>query len=571
MTTPPPASPRWFAERELWMLLLLAMAIYLPRLTTLTVRGEESRRAVIAREMLQTGDWIVPRTQGVVRTSRPPLQNWMIAGIALVRGEVDAWAIRLPGVLCTLATVALIYWYSRQRLSSTGALVSAAAYASLLQVLEQGRTGETEPVVTALIAASLLVWHGGRTAGWRTENYWAAGGALAGLAMLTKGLQAPLYFFGSTWAYLVLTRQWRELPTRGHMIGVTAFASVVAVWQIPFSLQMGWDTTVEIYVSNVAKRFHDNRLATFLAHLVAYPPSVIAGCLAPWSLFLLLYVDSGIRGRLRHRRDLAVFLAIAIAVCFPSVWWPPEARPRYFMPLFPAFAGLIGLAVEVLREQPTPFGATLWRTFVRSSGIAMIGAAVGLIAWAVLNPAKFPGPSLAEATLYATVAIGCAVVLQNRASQNAEFLTEFDVRRAALCVTGFLGLLAVGPFLTNQDRRSADLPAAMAAFKATLPADVRLISFDRVHHLFLYHLDRPVEVQPWPTAASDSPAGDEWFCVDAAGDQQPDLPFAWEEVASLSVDRNQHAVPKERVIVGRRVREESAINHTAEATDAVRR
>jgi 4-amino-4-deoxy-L-arabinose transferase-like glycosyltransferase len=137
----PLAVPRrpWYAEREAIILLLLAVALYLPRLTTLTIRGEESRRAVIAREMWQSGDWIVPRTQGVVRVSRPPLQNWLIAGVALLRGEVDAWAIRLPGLLCTVATVLLVYWAARRQLGRTGAFVAGAAYASLLQVLEQAK------------------------------------------------------------------------------------------------------------------------------------------------------------------------------------------------------------------------------------------------------------------------------------------------------------------------------------------------------------------------------------------------------------------------------------------------
>ncbi|MDZ4686974.1 MAG: glycosyltransferase family 39 protein [Planctomycetaceae bacterium] len=558
-------SVRWYAERELWVLLLLAVAIYLPRLTTLTIRGEESRRAVIAREMMESGDWIVPRTQGVVRVSRPPFQNWLIAGVAMFRGEVDAWAIRLPGAISTLATVMLVYWYSRQRLSRTGAFVAAAAYASLLQVLEQGRTGETEPVVTALIAASLLVWHGGWTAGWKKETAWAAGAAFAGLAMLTKGLQAPLYFFGSTWAYLALTGQHRWLWHRSHLCGLAAFAGVVACWQIPFTVQMGWENTWLIYFSNVAKRFNDDRLTTFLAHLVTYPPSVICGCLAPWSLFLLLYLDPQVRSRLGNRRDMATFLLIGIAVCFPSVWWPPEARPRYFMPLFPCFAVLIGLAVELLCEQPTVLGQRVWTTFVRGGVIAMVLAAAGLIGWSVLAPPQFPAPSLRESAVYALIAASLSVILSKIGTQ----ITESAIRRAALCMLGFLGLLAVGPFLSNQDRRSEDLPAAMAAFKTALPDDVRLVSFDRVHHLFVYHLDRKVDVLPWPQTADDLPSDADYFCVDAPGKTRPELPFAWEEVASLPVDRNHHAVPKDRVIVGRRIAE-PAINTAAKHVEPAR-
>lgn len=542
-----PSATRWFAEREAWILLLLAVAIYLPRLTALTIRGEESRRAVIAREMWQTGDWIVPRTQGVIRVSRPPLQNWLIAGVAAVRGEVDAWAIRLPGVIATIATVLLVYWYARQRLNRTGAFVAAAAYASLLQVLEQGRTGETEPVVTALIAASLLVWHGGWMSGGSRETAWIAGGALAGLALLTKGLQAPLYFFGSTWAYLMLTRQHRWLWHRSHLCGLAAFAAVVACWQIPFTWQMGWENTWLIYFSNVAKRFHDDRWTTYLAHLVTYPPSVLLGCLAPWSLFLVLFLDPQVRRQVEHRRDMATFLIVSIAVCFPSVWWPPEARPRYFMPLFPCFAVLVGLAAELLIEQPTPFGQRVWTTFHRGGVLAMLLAAPALMVWSVVSPQRLPAPGLLESLGCAAVAVSLAIVVWRLGPQ----VSAPAVRRTAICVAGFLGLLMAGPVISNQHRRSEDQPAAMAEVRTKLPADARLVSFDRVHHLFVYHLNRPVEVLPWPQTNDDVPPDADYFCVDAPGNAAPELPFAWEEVASFPVDRNHHATPKERVIIGR--------------------
>ncbi|OYW13972.1 MAG: hypothetical protein B7Z55_16180, partial [Planctomycetales bacterium 12-60-4] len=250
---------QWYREPQLWCAVLIATAIFLPRLTTLTIRGEESRRAVIAQEMIDTGDWIVPRTQGVVRLSRPPLQNWMIAGTALAIGEMNGWAIRLPGFACTVATVVLIYWYARRRLSPTTAFVAALAYGSMLQVLEQGRTGETEPVFTFMMAAALLLWHGGLSSGWRAVVYWSVGAAFAGLATLTKGLQGPLYFFASTWAYLILTGHWRGLLSVGHLCGVLSFTVVVGAWQIPFTLMMGLEDSWTMYFANVKHRFSDQR------------------------------------------------------------------------------------------------------------------------------------------------------------------------------------------------------------------------------------------------------------------------------------------------------------------------
>src|SRR6478672_1221804 len=87
---------RWWHESEVLLLIALVIGAYFVRGADLTIRGEESRWATVAREMIQTGDWVVPRQQGEPFLSRPPLGNWLIALTSLARGQCDAWAVRLP-------------------------------------------------------------------------------------------------------------------------------------------------------------------------------------------------------------------------------------------------------------------------------------------------------------------------------------------------------------------------------------------------------------------------------------------------------------------------------------------
>lgn len=539
----------WYREASLWLLVAVTIGIYLPRLTTLTIRGEESRRAVIAREMVDTGDWLVPRTQGVPRLSRPPLQNWMIAGIATVSGGMSSWAIRLPGVGSTLLTVILIYWYARGRLQPFGALVSGLAYVSMLQVLEQGRTGETEPVFTAMVAASQLIWHGGRDRGWKPAVYWSLAGACGGLAMLTKGLQAPIYFFAPAWCYLLLTGHWRCLLSWGHAAGCLAFAAVVGAWQVPFALTMGLENSKLIYLWNVTARFHDRRTSTFLLHLLTYPPSILFGCLAPWSILLFGFTRQPIRQQIGPRRDMLTFLLVAITICFPSVWWPPEARPRYFMPLFPAFAVLIGLAAELLLEVRDRSAARLWTLFVRGCVIAMGLAALGVTGWSLFGTGPRT-PPLASSLIYSLLVL----TLGGLTWQVGVDLTSRSMTRGALAITVFLGLSYVGPMITSLALRSENLPARIAVLRTRLPDPPRLVSFDHVHHVFVHYFGEPVRLLPVPESLADVPDDVEYFCLEAPGLSQPELPFAWELVDALPVDRNRREVPELRVIVGRIVR-----------------
>src|SRR4051794_18231038 len=54
----------WWCEPELIVLIALVAAAYVVRIDDLSMRGEEPRRAQVAFEILQRGDWIVPREQG---------------------------------------------------------------------------------------------------------------------------------------------------------------------------------------------------------------------------------------------------------------------------------------------------------------------------------------------------------------------------------------------------------------------------------------------------------------------------------------------------------------------------
>src|SRR4029078_8167692 len=108
-----PASPiRFWREWEFWILAALTAAIYFSRIADLTIRGEETRRAMVAAEILRSGDWIVPRPQGAPFLSRPPVASWAIVWFARLVGDLNLASVRLPTVIATLLTTLLVYAYS---------------------------------------------------------------------------------------------------------------------------------------------------------------------------------------------------------------------------------------------------------------------------------------------------------------------------------------------------------------------------------------------------------------------------------------------------------------------------
>ena len=80
---------------------------------------DEPRFAEASREMLETGNWVVPHLNGEYRFDKPPLIYWLQAGSISLLGTSEM-AVRLPSILCATLTTGLLALWGR-RLAGDGA------------------------------------------------------------------------------------------------------------------------------------------------------------------------------------------------------------------------------------------------------------------------------------------------------------------------------------------------------------------------------------------------------------------------------------------------------------------
>lgn len=546
---PAQPTPIW-RERHFYLLLALVALAYLPRLGSFSIRGEESRRAQVAREMLATGDWVVPRQQGEIFADRPPLQNWLLALTMRAVGSADAWTIRLPSVLATLATAVLVYAYSRLVLPSAAALIAGLAYAAGGQVMQLGRLAETEALFTLLVSGSLLGWHSGylrRLPAWQT---WSIGYSLAALAGLTKGLQGPIYCVAPVFAYLVLCRDWRYLASGAHLVGLGVFLALVGAWQVPFSQQVSWELVAKTWGYLAAARYDYRDWSQTAEHMATFPGEVL-GCLLPWSLLLVGLSVRPWKDWLGEARPIVVFILVALAVCFPFCWIAPYARTRYFMPLFPLFGPLVGLiAARALDPTRSVRFWRLWQFFNVASGCTMAAVALVVLV-ASLSPANFPA-GLAQPgwTLGIVIVAAVAGIALSKWSGNERSLARGTWAAVALTLFLACSYLTVG--INAMRAKGTDTAGAVARLKSTLPPEARLVSLGLAFHVFTFHYAEPVDVVPWPKSAADLPRTGDYFCLHDEGNGHPALPFDWEQIDVVSCSRNRDQ-GGDRTIIGRRL------------------
>ncbi|HEY0984262.1 ArnT family glycosyltransferase [Schlesneria sp.] len=556
--TDPEQQPRWWTERELLLILFLIGITFCVRLDALPLFGEEPRRAQIAREMVESGDWLVPGTQRVFLPSRPPLQNWLIAFVGLMTGAFDVWSARIPSVISVALIAVMMYGYLRQYIGRLGSLTGVASFLTMTLVMEFGRSAETEAVFSLFVAASMLLWHWGWMKKWPEWQLWSIGYFFTAMGMLTKGLQAPLYFVGATTLFLLATNNWRKIVTWPHILGISVFIVTVGAWQGPFAWYRGIEDSWNIYFGDVAGRFVDRHWGVFLGHLVTFPAELLFVRLMPWSLLLLAYGSRRVRQLSGVQREGALFLAICIGFSFISVWLPPGSKVRYYMPLFPCFAALIGIAVDRLAAlRPTLDPDNAWTNYVQSMVYLMTGSAVVVVAVSMLFPAMRIALSVVNALGYAAAALALAYI----AWSSLKDLSERGMGRGVMSIATFLALVEVCLIVTVQERRCEDIAGQLEQLKQSLPADSQLVSLGPVHHAFAYFYEEPIPIVTIPEGDGDDDY--DYFCLHTCDSDPPELPFEWTQIAVISCDRLKgRDTPKDRVFVGRRVSTDEQLGQT---------
>src|SRR5476651_822652 len=123
------------------LLLSVPQAALLPLLDR-----DEPRFAEASREMLQSGNFIVPTFNHAPRYAKPPLIYWCQAASFTLFGE-NAFAARLPSLLATAGTALILFVWGTRIGSAQMGLGAALSYAFCLQTVQQGRVATADALL----------------------------------------------------------------------------------------------------------------------------------------------------------------------------------------------------------------------------------------------------------------------------------------------------------------------------------------------------------------------------------------------------------------------------------------
>ena len=356
-------------SRRLAIVAVLALAL-VPALLALGSRSffspDETNYSQVAREMLETGDLVVPHLDGHAWFNKPPLAYWLLAGVFALLGWGFPAAVLLNTLLTALTAVVLLLHTGGSERPRAGVL-AAVAYLTMALPLTIARTALTDPALVLCTTAAVALLMTGR------RGSAAAAGVALGLGVLAKGPVAPLVVLP---AAAVAAWQAGRGGWRRPAIAIATAVAVVLPWQLALLARGVWTAWAAEFVGHetVAR-------ATETWHIGApwwYYLPVAWAALFPWGTHLALAVAACLRGSsapCRTRPQLPELAAVVVPLVAFSI--ATNKLPHYLLPALPFLAAWLGRAADRLWEQdrvPAPRWAA---ALVALTG----GGALAGVAW----------------------------------------------------------------------------------------------------------------------------------------------------------------------------------------------
>ena len=224
------------SPRMAWCLLLLvflavhAAALFSPSL----LDDADATHANAAQHMARSGDWVTLYVDGVRYLEKPPLPYWLVAINYHLFGY-NVFATHLPMSLAVLACAVLGWVWARRAYGERAAFYTALSLLTTVGVFLFTRIFIPEAILTFFLALALYCFLTGLEDR-RPARFYLCYASLA-LALLAKGLIAPVFFLAAALPYLAITGEWKRWREFRLATGLLLFLAIAAPWHVLAALR----------------------------------------------------------------------------------------------------------------------------------------------------------------------------------------------------------------------------------------------------------------------------------------------------------------------------------------------
>jgi 4-amino-4-deoxy-L-arabinose transferase-like glycosyltransferase len=347
----------------------------------------EGRYAESAREMLETGNWLVPQLDYTPHWTKPPLAYWGIAGGMALLGQ-NEWGARLCDAIVFVLSVLAVSALARLMWDGRTGFIAGMIYALSPFSLLAASSVQTDLLLSFFeLLLVLCYWKAARAVGTSGERRWIIGmWGLLGVAFLTKGPPSLVVLAALVVFRIYLAATGRKRPALWSPVGIILMLAVGASWFVVVAARtpglLSYFLGNEVYGRIMTARHGRN--PEWYKPFVIFGPALLLGAgtsMASWGVELAknhrLFGWKSLRRLLAGDERLA-FLALWLLVPLVIFSLAKSRLPLYVLPIFPA--AVLATARVTLRTLDRP-------GYRRAAQAVAIATALALVALKGLSAA----------------------------------------------------------------------------------------------------------------------------------------------------------------------------------------
>lgn len=332
---------------------------------------DEGRYGELGREMLATGDWLIPHLNGVPHFQKPPLLYWATA-TSFRLGGLNEWSARMPSALAALGIVLLTLQIGRRLRDFQTGLAAALIVLSAIEFFALAHLLTPDMMLSLWITAAIAALVEHRATGrsvWRGLFFLAMG-----LGFLTKGPMALVVPLAAALSVgrmepRINWRQWTAGLMLTLVVGLSWFLALALRHHELFGYFLGYE---------LLERFASSSHGRSRPFWFFIP--VLVGGFMPWTFFLPpVLLRAWQRWRSEERLAWGQRLLAGWAIIpFIALSISGSKLPTYILPLFPALA----------------LGVAFWWLGTGREKARRVGLGLAMVAFALLPVATLALPHL---------------------------------------------------------------------------------------------------------------------------------------------------------------------------------
>ncbi len=336
----------WLLNRkvQLGILLLLIVLNFFVNLGQAEITIMEARNFITAREISESGHWLVPTMNGHLRLAKPPLPTWITAFSGTMAGDIEnIAALRFPAAVMAGLLVLFVFAYARQL--TTNKLIpflAAAILATSYSMVNLGRQGTWDIYCHSFMMGGIWLLAKGYNGTKTRYGLFAAGGILLGFSFLSKGpvsFYALLLPFVISYCYTYGFELFRR-HKRGLLVAVILCVMVSVSW--PLYIYTVVPDALKATVSGESSAWASRHVQP-IWYYWSFPAQAGVWAFIALAALITPYISKHIKRNANYKFLLTWVL---LSVLLLSVI--PEKKERYVLPALIPLALLAAYYVHLL-------------------------------------------------------------------------------------------------------------------------------------------------------------------------------------------------------------------------------